>query len=77
MNLIEKVVRSAIKNYGLNFKMPQKEMLHSVSRVIYNHYIRGKLSIFEARKATELIMKDKTFLDGVITEIEYHKQGLK
>jgi hypothetical protein len=77
MNLIEKVVRSAINNYGLNFEMAEKDMLHAISRVIYSHYIRGKLSIFEAKKSTELIMTDKLFLDSVMTEIEYRKQGLR
>lgn len=77
MNLIEKVVRSAINNYGLKFEMNQEEMLHTVSRVIYNHYINVKMSMFEAKRYTDLIMQSKTFLEGVITEIEYRKQGLK
>ena len=77
MDLVERVVKSAMKNYGLNFEMNEQEMLNSVSRVIYNHYMNSKIPMFEAKKSTELVMKNEVFVDNILTEIKYHKQGLK
>ena len=73
MELSERVVKSAFDNYGLSLEMNDSEMIYTVSKVIFNHFINKGNGMFVARKKTKLVMSNVIFVDDVLTEIIFHE----
>lgn len=73
MDLSERVVNSAFDNYGLNYNMNECEMISTVSKVIYNHFINKGEGMFQSRKQTKLVMLNESFKCDVLAEIKFRK----
>lgn len=73
MELSERVVKSAFDNYGLSYEMDDSEMIHTVSKVIFNHFINKGECMFFARKQTKLVMSNEGFIEDILAEILFVK----